>query len=104
MAGRVLEADGDAIVWEATPDAKRDARALMERQQAARAEEYEALLAEVEADTNPGARTIAKWRRAWRTIDKRDYFDAPLRERTRASIQDRADALASSAERQEATS
>ena len=62
------------------------------------------VLAEVEADTNPGARTIAKWRRAWRTIDKRDYFDAPLRERTRASIQDRADALASSAERQEATS
>ncbi len=103
VAGRVLEAGGDAIVWEATPDAKRDARSLMERQQVARTEEYEALLADVEAEADPGPRTIAKWRRAWRTIDKRDYFDSPLRERTRAAIQDRADALALRDERQGAT-
>ena len=98
VAAKALEADGEAIVWDAVPGSKRDHRELSARQKEARTIEYQALLDQVSSEEAPTKRTIARWRRAWRAIDKRDYFDAPLREEARAAIQDRVAAAADAAE------
>ncbi len=86
VAAKILEADGEAIVWDASTSTKRDGRALADRQKEARTAEYAELLLEIESDSSPTSRTIQKWRRAWRKIDRRDYFDAPGREEVRAAI------------------
>ncbi len=91
VAARILEADGEAIVWDATTSTKRESRALADRQQVARTAEYAELLTHVLADDAPAMRTVQKWRRAWRKIDRRDYFDAPMREEVRAAIEERAE-------------
>lgn len=86
-AAKVLEADGEAIVWDAQPAAKRDGRTLADQLREARSLEYDQLMGEIDASGDtPTERTIAKWRRAWRAIDKRDYLDSPGREETRAHI------------------
>ncbi len=90
VAGKVIEADGEAIVWNATTLAKRDTKQLMASMEEARNEEYRALLADVAADPSPNKRTIDRWRRAWRAIDKRDHSNASEREPTRAAIAERA--------------
>lgn len=97
IAGKVLEADGEAIVWQAQPMAKRDARQLVASMEQARNTEYRALLDEVSEATSPTKRTIDRWRRAWRAIDKRDYSDAAEREPTRAAIAERAATLSGNA-------
>lgn len=88
VAAKVLEADGDAIVWDAKPTMKRAARSLVDDLIEARNAEYQELLSEVTSTQNPTDRTVQKWRRLWRAIDKRDYFDAPLREAVRATIEE----------------
>ncbi len=90
VAAKVLEADGEAIVWAAQPTAKRDHRRLVESLEEARSSEYRQLLDEIDAEAQPTKRTVERWRRSWRAIDRRDYTDAPLREDARAAIADRA--------------
>lgn len=91
VAAKVLEAEGEAIVWLADPAARRDGASLQDQLSAARSDEYDALLEEIEsaaADVDP--RTIARWRREWRRIDRRDYFPSDRRDAAKAAI----DALA----------
>ena len=93
QAAAVVEAGGEAMVWVATPAARRDTAALVERMRAARDDEYRALIAEVR-DAAPNAvdgRTRARLRRTLREINRRDYFRAPARDDARRAIADLVD-------------
>lgn len=86
-AAKVLEANGEAIVWVATPAARRDGVSLTEQLRQARIAEYDALLKEVASSpTVVDHRTIARWRREWRRIDRRDYFPSAQRDATKLAI------------------
>ncbi len=88
IAARVAEADGEAIVWVATPATRRDSAALARQMRDARSEEYQALVAEItEHGDDADRRTVARWRRALRRIDRRDYFRSPGRDRARLEIE-----------------
>ncbi len=86
LAAKALEAGGEAIVWDATPTAKRDRRALAQQLQEARNHEYGELMNEISDTAEVSQRTIKRWRRQWRAIDKRDYFNAPNRDVAKAAI------------------
>lgn len=93
IAGAVDEADGEAIVWEATPVGRRYSRSLKDDLSAARTNEYQELLDEVSTQASLGPatkRAVNRWRRQWRRIDRRDYFRAPLRDEARLAIADAA--------------
>jgi len=91
VAARVLEADGDAIVWIATPAGRRHSRALAREMNEARDSEYDELIDEIGAANEAGPRSIARWRRQWRKIDRRDYFRAGRRDQARLAIAELAD-------------
>lgn len=86
VAASILEAAGEAIVWIATPTPRRQHAQLANQLTEARTAEYEELLAEIAATDHVEPRTIQKWRRAWRRIDRCDYFPTDLREEVRATI------------------
>lgn len=87
VAAQVVEAHGEAIVWTASPTARRDSKTLVAQLQAARDVEYEALIEEISRSTGIGERrTIARWRRQLRRIDRRDYFGAPMRDTARLAV------------------
>ena len=87
MAAKVHEADGEAVVWVATPSTKRNSADLAQQMTEARNDEYAELLAEIEQLADAAdARTIARWRRQWRRIDRRDFFRAPLRDAARIEL------------------
>lgn len=88
VAGTVVEAGGEAIVWIATPSGRRNSNNLAQQMRGARDIEYAALLSEIEASAGAARRTIQRWRREWRRIDRRDYFRAPLRDKARLAIAD----------------
>lgn len=88
VAAKVLEADGEAIVWIATPSGRRHSDSLAQQMRTARNCEYAELLSEINAADRAGQRTIQRWRREWRRIDRRDYFRAPLRDQARLAIAD----------------
>ena len=94
LAAKVIEADGEAIVWSATPGGHRDHARLKRELTEARTAEYLALLRDIET-TAIDARSIASWRRRWRKIDRRDYFHAPKRDEARLAISDKARELES---------
>ncbi|HUG85672.1 MAG TPA: Chromate resistance protein ChrB [Euzebya sp.] len=87
VAAQVVEADGQAIVWLAAPSSRRHCEALVQQMREARTQEYDELLDEITAH-GPTAdrRTIARWRRQWRRIDRRDYLRAPHRDTARIAI------------------
>lgn len=86
LAVRAREAGGTAQVWVAElVQASHDAE-LRGQMTADRSSEYQALLDEVASFGEADMRTVKRWRRTWRSIDRRDYFGAPERERTRAAI------------------
>lgn len=88
VAAQVIEADGEAIVWLATPAARRQRTALAQQMNDARDEEYEQLMDEIRSSgTTADRRTLARWRRQWRRIDRRDYLRAPQRDHARAAIE-----------------
>lgn len=89
VAAAVAEAEGEAIVWEATPSSRRDSDHLAAGMRAARAEEYAALAAEIEAESKVSGRTVQRWRRALRRIERRDHLRAPGRDQVRLAIDDR---------------
>ena len=87
VANQVIEADGEAIAWIATPAARSHSASLARYMRAARNDEYDELLNEIiSAGRAPDHRTIARWRRQWRRIDRRDYFRAPQRDAARIAI------------------
>ena len=89
VAASVTEADGEAIVWVATTATRRHSRSLAQQMSEARNNEYDELINEIAAaDGAPGHRTIARWRREWRRIDRRDYFRASRRDQARIAIAD----------------
>lgn len=86
VAATVVEAGGDAIVWIATPSGRRHSNELAQKMREARDAEYRDLLAEIAATETPSPRTINRWRRQRRRIDRRDYFRAPLGDKARLAI------------------
>ena len=54
VAARVMEADGEAIVWIAAPAARRHSRALAREMNEARDAEYDELIDEIAAATEAG--------------------------------------------------
>ena len=92
VAAAVAEADGEAIVWIASPTQRRSNSDLAQQMSDARNEEYQVLIDDVTATANAGSRTVNRWRRQWRRIDRRDYFRATLRDQARLAIADAASA------------
>ncbi len=85
----VEEAGGEALVWQATLARRSNDADLVQRMRDARTDEYHALLDEIDADQEgAGPRTVARWRREWRKIDRRDYFRAPGRDEAKQAIAD----------------
>lgn len=87
VAAMALEAGGEATVWVAVTGASRDAE-LVERMNADRDAEYDALLAEIAA-AGPvvDGRSISRLRREWRRIERRDCFRSPRRDEARLAVQ-----------------
>lgn len=88
VAAQVLEADGDAIVWVATPSRRRDSVTLAQNMRAERSAEYAALTDEIASSPEKKSRTISRWRRTWRRIDRRDYFRSDGRDEAKRAIAD----------------
>ncbi len=87
VAAQVSEANGEAAVWVANPTSRRVAAELAAEMQDARTIEYGALIDEINSsDTASDPRTIARMRREWRRIDRRDDFRAPRRDEARLAI------------------
>lgn len=93
VAQRVIDADGTATVWTARPTENKDHEQLMSDMVAARDAEYEALLGEIATDEKPTTpRTLARWRRSHREIQRRDYFGASLGDEVRGALAEMAGA------------
>jgi len=90
IAVSVREAGGEALVWDADLAEQVDGNTLRLAMSAERTQEYEDLLADVRATPTNDGRTIRKWRRAWQTIKRRDYFDAAGADEARLAIAERA--------------
>lgn len=89
VAEQVIEADGQATVWVAQPTLRADAQSLAATMTEARNAEYEELIAEISAADSPADhRTVARWRRELRRIDRRDHFGADRRDIAHAAISD----------------
>lgn len=89
VAAQVIEAGGDATVWLATTGSRRDSAHIAQQMREARDDEYRELVDEItSADEPVDARTVARFRRQWRRIDRRDYFRSRLRDRARVSLAD----------------
>lgn len=94
VAEQVIEANGDAVVWKAAPTLRRDQEQLISQLSDARRDEYNALLAEIsEAGRTLGnsvvdKRTLSRWRREYRRIEARDYFNNEQRDAVRLALTD----------------
>jgi len=93
VAEQVTEADGEAIVWQATPTSNADSDGLRRQLIEAREAEYEELINDIANTTGESGepvdqRTHARWRREWRRIDRRDHFRTERRDLVRLAIAD----------------
>ncbi|MEE9416884.1 MAG: Chromate resistance protein ChrB [Acidimicrobiales bacterium] len=89
VAASVIEADGDAIVWVAAPTTRRGGSELANQMSSARTSEYRELLDEMISITGRvDSRSLARLRRSWRKIDRRDYFRSELRDESRIALAD----------------
>ncbi len=90
LADEVVEDGGQASVWLARPAGAAQERALAGAMAEARASEYVALAGEAAQLSSGGesARAVARLRRQWREITRRDYFPPPERETARAALQE----------------
>ncbi len=86
VAAQVTEADGDAIVWTAEPTMRADSARLIDQQRAARNDEYDALIADIKSGRPDDERTLARWRRELRRIERRDYFRAERHDAAQAAV------------------
>lgn len=85
VAAQVLAANGQAIVWSASPRGERNHVHLKRQLVNARSDEYRSLLREVET-TAATSGTVERWRTKWRAIDLRDHYHAPKRDEARQAI------------------
>lgn len=88
IAAQTIEVGGEAIVWVASPASRRTTQDLAAGMSEARALEYQALLDETKVAGEISARTVQRWRRQFRKIERRDYFGAPGRDAARQAIAD----------------
>jgi uncharacterized protein YdbL (DUF1318 family) len=100
LAEEILEADGTATVWLATPSSAAQERAIAEAMRAARAAEYRAVTDQARAAADAAGagaaertRTLRRLRGELRRITRRDFFPPAEREAARAAV----DALAADA-------
>jgi hypothetical protein len=95
IAEQVVEADGEASVWVASPAAISDEREVASKMQRSIAEQYRAVI-EQARDTDPSQRnrrTLARLRRELGRIERRDYFPPGDREEARAAVEALATAI-----------
>ena len=90
LADEILEANGEATVWIATPGSAAHERALAERMSESIAAEYRAVIEAAQAarttDDAARRRTLARLRRALHAIRARDYFPPPEREQAQQAV------------------
>lgn len=90
LADEILEANGEATIWVATPGSAAHERALAQRMAAAIAAEYQAVIDATEAarakDGVGRRRTLARLRRTLQSIRARDYFPPPERELAQQAV------------------
>ena len=87
VADRVVEADGEASIWTATPGAIAHERELAASMQATIAEQYRAVIGQAR-QAGGDRRTLARLRRELGRIERRDYFPPPEREQAGAAVED----------------
>ena len=97
LAEEVLEADGVATVWLATPGSTAQERTIAAAMRAARAAEYRAVTEQANHAAKGGAaertRALRRLRGELRRITRRDFFSPAERDAARAAV----DALAAEA-------
>ncbi|MDP9219486.1 MAG: chromate resistance protein [Actinomycetota bacterium] len=87
IAEEITELGGMAGVWLAQPGTSRQERDLATAMAAARAAEYDAVLAAAQqADPAESSRVVRRLRAELRRIDRRDYFPPPQRDLARAAV------------------
>jgi hypothetical protein len=91
LADQVIDAGGEAGVWEALPGTMAQERALAAGMRDAVAAEYRALAQAAElaqdASTSARRRTLGRLRRELRRVRRRDFFPPPERELAVAAIE-----------------
>lgn len=101
IADEITEAGGTASVWSAVPADLHQERELAESMRAARAVEYESIIAEA-ATAITGhqerARLVRRLRAELRRIGQRDFFPPPERDRARMAVQALVDDVAQESE------
>lgn len=93
VAARVEQADGEAMVWRADLARRADADELHRRLLDERSAEYRELRTEVDESTDVDRRTVQRWRRSLRRIDRRSHGTVTERDAARRAIESRAAAL-----------
>jgi hypothetical protein len=87
-ADDVVAAGGTSGVWLARPATRAQERELARAMSAARAEEYQAIVAQAAAGAPPAQRTrlLRRLRAELRRVQRRDYFPPPEREEARQAL------------------
>jgi hypothetical protein len=95
LAEEVEEAGGEATLWFGHPGSRRQERALAHRVAERSAAEYRAVIDAAdearERDGSARRRTLARLRRALRSIRARDYFPPPERPEAERAVEQLAD-------------
>ncbi|UQA91124.1 Chromate resistance protein ChrB [Streptomyces halobius] len=90
IADEILDADGTATIWLAQPASAAQERTLAQAMAAARAAEYQQVLAQAEqartADEPTRRRVLRKLRAELRRIHRRDYFPPPARRAAETAV------------------
>ncbi|MDP9318189.1 MAG: chromate resistance protein [Actinomycetota bacterium] len=90
LADEVLDAGGSAGIWLARPASIAQERAMATAMANARAAEYDAISVEALRSATEAApersKTLARLRRTWREVTRRDYFPPPERHTARAAL------------------
>lgn len=96
-ADEVVEAGGTAGVWLARPAARAQERDLARSMNAARAAEYDAIIAAAgearPASVAERSRALHRLRADMRRVERRDYFRSPQRELARQALRFLAEAI-----------
>jgi hypothetical protein len=89
LADEVLEAGGEAWTWRARAGSRHQDQSLEAQLRTAVADDYRALLAEIDAlgDEPISRRTVDRLRREFHRIESRDYAGAPERERAGRALE-----------------
>ena len=89
LSEEVIDSGGTAIIWLATPSSRAQEHQLAQAMAAARAAEYQALIAAVgaAAESPAPASAIRRLRNELRGIQRRDYFPPTERDKAEAAVQ-----------------